>query len=244
MPAVTSLADMSWPRLPSCRRLGAFRPVHQPLTTRLQRPSRLQCQAAGQPPPKMGGGQQRPGGRSGRGSGSASSSSQNSSKTMFTPVEQQDNHDQPEQQPSRQEQKRAQSPQQRAVAATAAAAGKLLPIAYADGRVTVGDGTLLLDTMSTQVRVNNPAATDMVLLSLAASNGATSMEDFALGAVSAPAVCLLAARRAVLGPWRCSSWQPSAVAAAVVGGPGSWQLRKMGSPRSRSWMLSQVENRL
>jgi hypothetical protein len=105
---------------------------------------------------------------------------------MFTPVEQQDDHEQSEQQQPRQEQKRAQSPQQRAIAAAAAAAGKLLPIAYADGRVTVGDGTVLLDSMSTQVRVNNPAATDMVLLSLAASNGATSMEDFALGAVSAP----------------------------------------------------------
>ena len=199
-------------RLPSCRRLGAFRPARQPLITRLQRSSRLQCQAAGQPPPKMGGGQPRPGGRSGRGSGSASSSSQKSSKTTLTPVEQQDSHDQ--QQP-RQEQKRAQSPQQRAVAAAAVAAGKLLPIAYADGRVTVGDGTLLLDSMSRQVRVKNPAATDMVLLSLAASNGATSMEDFPLGAVSAPAPCSVAAGS------RCLALRGAAVgsqpgAAAVV----------------------------
>ena len=60
----------------------------------------------------------------------------------------------------------------------------LLPIAFADGAVTVGDGMLLLDRVSPQARVQHPAGTDMVLLSFAVSGGDAAMEDFALGAVS------------------------------------------------------------
>lgn len=62
----------------------------------------------------------------------------------------------------------------------------LLPIAFADGKVTVGDGLVLMDRVSPQARVQHrdsaaAAATDMVLLSMAASKGATAIEDFALG---------------------------------------------------------------
>ncbi|PSC76674.1 galactinol-sucrose galactosyltransferase 2 [Micractinium conductrix] len=59
----------------------------------------------------------------------------------------------------------------------------LLPIAFADGAVTVGDGMLLLDRVSPQARVQHPAGTDMVLLSFAVSGGDAAMEDFALGAL-------------------------------------------------------------
>jgi hypothetical protein len=66
------------------------------------------------------------------------------------------------------------------------ASARLLPISLADGRVTVGDGLVLMDRMTAQARIADPAAasTDMVLLSMAASDGPTAMEDFALGMVS------------------------------------------------------------
>ncbi|KAL4423582.1 hypothetical protein ABPG77_004622 [Micractinium sp. CCAP 211/92] len=70
----------------------------------------------------------------------------------------------------------------------------LLPIAFADGKVTVGDGLVLLDRISPLARQPHRepgeapgaaalAASDMVVLSFAAGKGPTCMEDFALGAL-------------------------------------------------------------
>lgn len=68
-------------------------------------------------------------------------------------------------------------------------AAQLLPIAFADGQVTVGDGTLLLDRMTPLARVQHPAGTDMVLLSMQAAQGASSLEDFPLGRVRPTDCC-------------------------------------------------------
>lgn len=87
----------------------------------------------------------------------------------------------------------------------------LLPIAFADGKVTVGDGLVLLDRISPLARQPHReqdeapgaaalAASDMVVLSFAAGKGPTCMEDFALGAVSrAGRVCDLRLARGWLG---------------------------------------------
>ncbi|EFN59497.1 hypothetical protein CHLNCDRAFT_138126 [Chlorella variabilis] len=132
---------------------------------------------------------------------SRSDNSSKSSNTVLTPVEQQQEQQQQQQQAHQGAHKAAsardaQQARQRAAAANGAAsssssaaagtaaapdAGRLLPIAFADGQVTVGDGLVLLDRITPLARVQHPASTDMVLLSLAASQGATAIEDFSLG---------------------------------------------------------------
>ena len=155
-----------------------------PLRRQACRP--LSCQAVAQPRLTAMGAQRR-GGRSGRGGGlsgsaTANSSSEASSRSVLTPVEQQQ-----QQKGGRTDGKEQQTERQQG--SSVAAASPLLPIAFIDGRVTVGDGTLLLDRVSPQARVQHPEsqATDRVLLSLAASQGHTAIEDFALGVVSRPA---------------------------------------------------------
>lgn len=132
----------------------------------------------------------------------------------------------------------------------------LLPIAFADGKVTVGDGLVLLDRISAQARQPHrepasvrsaapQAASDMVLLSFAASKGATCMEDFALGAVSwadggrLPVMergWLLVTFVVALG--RLGGSRAAAAAASAVP-PGPWPPRARASrplpPLARPW---------
>lgn len=136
---------------------------------------------------------------------SRSSGSSKSSKTVLTPVEQQQQHGhhvashhaepQHAAQPAGRPHAVPDAPRTRVLHAsastastsTSAASGSgLLPIAYCDGAVTVGDGLVLLDRITPQARVQHPdaARTDLVLLSMAAASGPTAMEDFSLGVVS------------------------------------------------------------
>jgi hypothetical protein len=122
-----------------------------------------------------------PGGR-----GSRSSDSSKASETVLEIQDEQQS--QPSQQQQQQQEGVTKAPSFSADSngsSAAPAASVLLPIAFAGGAVTVGDGLVLLDRMSPQARVQQHTATsDMVLLSMAASNGATALEDFSLGAVS------------------------------------------------------------
>lgn len=129
------------------------------------------------------------GGASGNGAGpsSGSNGSNASSSTVLAPLQQQQ-----QQQETRLRSPPMQPQPSAPPAGTSADAdvecqrrrATLLPIAFSEGKVTVGDGTVLLDSISPQARVPHPApTTDMVVLSMAASKGATAMEDFALGQV-------------------------------------------------------------
>lgn len=166
---------------PSCRprQLPAVLPA-------APRPLRhFQCTAVAQPPVRMGGGGAAKRGSSsgpGRsGSDAGSSSSQQSSQTGVPAA--QLHHERPRAPPEAAEEQQASSPAPPPPHQRADEAAQLLPIAFADGRVTVGDGTLLLDNVTPLARVQHPAGTDMVLLSMQAAKGASSMEDFPLGKV-------------------------------------------------------------
>lgn len=168
---------------PCCRPLRASQPRRQALP----------CVAVAQPQPLRrmgdsgGGGGAQPGGAGG-GNGaspSASASSASVGSTALFPTE--PAAQRPWQEPSGE---RPRAPPGAAPAtgdADAEAARRrasLLPVAFVDGRVTVGDGTLLLDRVSPQARVQHPAPdTGMVVLSMAATKGPTAMEDFPLGQV-------------------------------------------------------------
>lgn len=166
---------------------------------------RFQCTAVAQPPVRMGGGgAAKRGGGTKRGGGSgpersgsdaASSSSQQSSQTAAHAAQLQ--QERPHAPPPQADEQQASSPAPPPPQHGASEAAQLLPIAFADGRVTVGDGTLLLDRVTPLARVQHPAGTDMVLLSMQAAKGASSIEDFPLGRVSAAAVVYCA----VLSGW-------------------------------------------
>lgn len=169
----------------SCRLAAPLPPV-QPSQHLLQRRVRLNCSAVAEPTVKMGGGRKRGGG----GKRQAPAQHQHHVQTLL------------EQQATTAEaQLQHPAPASRGRRHTAAPPPPLppnpdlLPIAFADGKVTVGDGLVLLDRISPQARQPHRepdaapgaaalAATDMVLLSFAAAKGPTCMEDFALGAVS------------------------------------------------------------
>ncbi|KAL4431157.1 hypothetical protein ABPG75_006413 [Micractinium tetrahymenae] len=164
-------------------RLRAPLQLVQPPQRLLQRRARLHCTAVAEPTVKMGGGRKRGGG--GRRGGPAGQPHQ--------PPAQQQHYVQTllEQQAAlaeaQLEQPAPASPARQHTAAPPLPPpnADLLPIAFADGKVTVGDGLVLLDRISPQARQPHReaggAASDMVLLSFAASKGATCMEDFALG---------------------------------------------------------------
>jgi hypothetical protein len=134
---------------------------------------------------------------------SRSSGSSKSSKTVLTPLEQhqqhgnnvQSHHTEPQhaQHPADGQQRHAATDARSlrpsastASTSTSASTGSgLLPIAFSDGAVTVGDGLVLLDRITPQARVQHPASahTDLVVLSMAATSGPTAMEDFSLGVV-------------------------------------------------------------
>lgn len=134
---------------------------------------------------------------------SRSSGSSKSSKTVLTPLEQHQqhgNHVESRHTEPQHAQHPADGPQHHAATdarslrpsastastSTSASTGSgLLPIAFSDGAVTVGDGLVLLDRITPQARVQHPASahTDLVVLSMAATSGPTAMEDFSLGVV-------------------------------------------------------------
>lgn len=177
VPAANS--SLRAPSLPSCRagQLPAF-------LSAAPRPLRhFQCTAVAQPPVRMGGGGGGGAAKRGGSGSDAGSSSQLSSQTAA-----QLQQERPHAPPLQAAEQQASSPPPPPPHQRPDKAAQLLPIAFADGQVTVGDGTLLLDRMTPLARVQHPAGTDMVLLSMQAAQGASSLEDFPLGRVR-PIIC-------------------------------------------------------